>query len=40
MSNLLDLTARQARNGLEKGDFTATELTKSYLAAAEETKAQ
>ena len=39
MSNLLSLTALQARNGLEKGDFTATELTKAYLAAADETSA-
>ena len=37
MSNLLSLTALQARNGLAKGDFTATELTKAYLAAADET---
>ena len=39
MSNLLSLTALQARNGLAKGDFTATELTKAYLAAADETSA-
>ena len=39
MSNLLSLSALQARQGLEKGDFTATELTKAYLAAAEQTSA-
>ncbi len=38
MSNLLDLTALQARQGLEKGDFTSVELTNAYLAAAQETK--
>ena len=38
MSNLLDLTAVQARAALEKGDFTSVELTQAYLAAAEETK--
>ena len=38
MSDLKDLTAVQARNGLEKGDFTAVELTTSYLQAAKDTK--
>ena len=38
MTNLLDLTAVQARAGLAKGDFTSVELTTTYLKAAEDTK--
>ncbi|MGC6530045.1 MAG: Asp-tRNA(Asn)/Glu-tRNA(Gln) amidotransferase subunit GatA [Candidatus Puniceispirillaceae bacterium] len=37
MSDLLNFTAVQARAGLEKGDFSATELTRAYLQAAAET---
>ena len=37
MSNLLDLTAVQARNGLAAGDFTSVELTTAYLEAASQT---
>ena len=39
MSDLLELTAKQARAGLAAGEFTSVELTKAYLAAAEQTKA-
>ncbi|MGC6517171.1 MAG: Asp-tRNA(Asn)/Glu-tRNA(Gln) amidotransferase subunit GatA [Candidatus Puniceispirillaceae bacterium] len=39
MTNLLDLTATQARKALEKKEFSAVELTKAYLEAAEQTKA-
>lgn len=38
MTNLLDLTAVQAREGLAKGEFTSVELTSAYLRAAEETQ--
>ena len=38
MTNLLDLTAVQARDGLDKGDFTSVELTTAYLDAAAQTK--
>ena len=38
MTNLLDLTAVQARAGLDKGDFTSVELTTAYLDAAAQTK--
>ena len=38
MTNLLDLTAVQARAGLANRDFTSVELTSAYLQAAEETK--
>ncbi|MGC6536705.1 MAG: Asp-tRNA(Asn)/Glu-tRNA(Gln) amidotransferase subunit GatA [Candidatus Puniceispirillaceae bacterium] len=37
MSDLLNFSAKQARDGLQKGDFTASELTSAYLAAASET---
>ena len=39
MSSLLDFTAKQARQALAKGDFTASELAKAYHDAAAETKA-
>ena len=37
MSDLLQLTAKQAKDALAKGDFSARELAEAYLQAAEET---
>ena len=37
MSDLLQFTAKQAKDGLTKGDFSARELAEAYLQAAEET---
>ena len=37
MSDLLHFTAKQAKDGLSKGDFSARELAEAYLQAAEDT---
>ena len=38
MSDLLNLSLTQARAGLENKDFSAKELTQSYIKAQEETR--
>ena len=39
MTDLLNLTAAEARSALDQKEFTATELTEAYLAAADTTSA-